>query len=472
MAIPWPPRLFGGVRGPIDWPSPCNVRRLDALTVPMLCEMEHWGIAADRGRFLDLDRKLAGQQEAVTSKIQLRALRDGFTLTTGEPINPAAAGQVGAYLKHLGLTLPGGDLPLTPGGQYATGDEILAMLADRHPVVPMIREFRAVAKLRNTYTQPLAESIDPDGRIRTIFNDTVAETGRLSSGDRKQGKRNLQNIPPEVRGCFVAPPGRVLVSCDFSQIEMVWTGHLSQDRLLRRVFLAGLDVHTMTACAVFGFDYVETQERLAKAEHPGAEPELVTWAKGWKKQYRLPSKTLGFAILYGVTADGLQTQIAAANGPWFELAECQALIDKWYGAYHGVREWMDRQHYRARRYGMVWDAFGRIRWIPEVRSRLERVVQSGLRQAGNMPVQASAQGLIKLVMGILMAVTVREYRVKYGELAVLPLLQIHDELVFEVWEDIAERFAVAVRTCMETAVSLSVPVKSSSDIGKDWGALK
>lgn len=467
----WPPRLYGGVRGPIDWPSPCNIRRLDALTVPMLCEMEQWGIAADRGRFLELDAQLAGQQEAVARKIQRKALADGFHPAAGGPINPAAPGQVGAYLKHLGLALPDGSLPLTPTGQYATGDEVLAMLNDQSSVVPLIREYRGLAKLRDTYTQPLAGAIDHDGRIRTVFNDTVAETGRLSSGDRSRGKRNLQNIPPEIRGCFVAPPGRVLVSCDLSQIEMVWAAHLSQDRLLMRVFLDGLDVHTMTACAVFGFDYAGIQGKLQGAEHPGADPELVKWAKGWKKQYRLPSKTLGFAILYGVTADGLQTQIAAANGPWFEVAECQALIDKWYGAYYGVREWMDRQHYRARRYGMVWDAFGRVRWIPEVRSRLQRVVQAGLRQAGNMPVQGSAQGVIKLVMGAVMP-TVYRFRAKYGERAVLPLLQIHDELVFEVAEGISGEFAALVRGHMEGAVNLSVPVKSSSDIGKDWGELK
>lgn len=180
-------------------------------------------------------------------------------------------------------------------------------------------------------------------------------------------------------------------------------------------------------------------------------------------------QTLGFGILYGVTPRGLQQQILSAGGPFWTEEECEEAIKLWYAVYQGVYEWTCWQHSRARRYGCVWDHFGRWREVPEVRSTIESVISAGLRQAGNMPIQSGAQGVIKLAMAEVVPLV--EYYQSLGERCI-PLLQIHDELLFELSRNIAEEFCAQVREIMQNAVALPIPIGSSRDIAATWGDLK
>jgi DNA polymerase-1 len=227
---------------------------------------------------------------------------------------------------------------------------------------------------------------------------------------------------------------------------MVWLAHLSQDSDLLSVFQQGLDMHVHTASRIFG-----------------VPPDRVD-----PHTQRLPSKTLNYAVVYGTTGEGLRQQIASAGGPLWTTERTEAFIADWYGAYPGCRRWIALQHERARRYGMVWCAFGRPRLIPEVRSQLNRIRNEGLRQAGNQPIQASAQGTIKLAMAGIWPIC--QYYQSRGAVC-WPLLQIHDELLFELDRVIAEEFLAQAKVVMEQVVHLSVPVRSSASIAERWGEL-
>lgn len=237
-----------------------------------------------------------------------------------------------------------------------------------------------------------------------------------------------------------------------------------------QVFLNGEDLHTMTAMAMFRLSPADVQpdpEKIPNAMHPsGVWP--IPW-KVFKTKYRLPSKVLGFGILYGVTPKGLQQQILNGGGPFWTEDECALFIRGWYALYHGVYEWTSEQHSRARRFGMVWDLFGRWRLIPEIYSSIEGVVNAGLRQAGNLAIQSGATGVIKLAMAHAELLVQKYERLK---VKCLPLLVIHDELVFEVSVSIVDEFRAAMKDVMCSAVRLNIPIGSSSDVAFGWGALK
>ena len=267
-------------------------------------------------------------------------------------------------------------------------------------------------------------------------------------------------------GHYGAPT--ILAAIDLSQIEMVWAAHLSRDPIMMDIFNRGEDIHTRTALATFRLP-------ASAACCRGLDPcprgggDKCGWPH-FKSRYRLPAKTLGFGVLYGVTPAGLILQIAAAGGPRWEIPESEDFIRQWFGVYEGIHRWMELQHARARRYGMVWDAFGRIRRIPEVYSVHRGVVNAGLRQAGNQPVQASAQGTIKLAMAEVVGL-IQEYQACPGVIC-WPLLQIHDELLFELSTDIAEDFTQRAHGIMVNVCPLNIPVRAGMDIGDRWGDLK
>lgn len=292
---------------------------------------------------------------------------------------------------------------------------------------------------------------------------------------------NCQNIPTRtiwgqlVRYCFKAQhkggKETILVSGDLSQVEMVGAAHVSRDPKMLRVFHNGLDLHTFTAISMFRLresDIEPDPEKYPNAvcPFPGGWP--ITW-KYFKKNYRLPAKTLGFAILYGVTPEGLQMQILNAGGPYWTVEECAHFIRLWYELYVGVYEWTCEQHARVFRYQMVWDLFGRWRRIPQGLSKIKGVVSDGLREAGNMPIQSLAQGIIKLAMAELEPV-VRYYE-RLGEIC-WPLLQIHDELIFEVSKSVAVEFGDKMTNIMRNVLQLLAPLGSSCDMAESWGALK
>lgn len=469
-------RLYGGVHFPLDRPSPRNVLRLDMGALPLIAKMHHNGIYLDTAALATLDAELA---------TELAGLQESVDCLAGRPLNPCSGDQVARLLYdelHLDRRLAernGGrsTISTTPGGKrLSTDDESLSQLRGLDPLADLVLDWREVDKLRNTYTLKLPHCVNPyTRRIHTSFNVTRAATGRLSSSDP-----NLQNVPirsewaPAIRRCFTAQqrPGKktVLASMDLAQIEMVAAAHCSRDPNMMSVFLEGKDIHTFTAVGLFRLNAADVQpdpEKYLDAVHPtGVWP--IHW-KVFKQKYRIVAKQLGFGILYGVTPRGLQQQILAVGGPFWSEEDCATFIKAWYQFYSKVFEWTCEQHARARRWGKVWDLCGRWRLVPGVYSTIRGVVNEALRQAGNHGLQALAQEVIKLAMAEITPV-VGWYERK-GKLC-LALLQIHDELIFELEEDIAEEFCDRGRQIMMNAMRLEVPIGASRDIANTWGDLK
>lgn len=457
-------RLYNGVIR-VDAPCPANVLRIDQGAMPMVQEMHHHGILISPSRFAALDADLAAKEIANLAAIES---------CIGHPVNPSSGDQVSRLLfSDLALESPLGPRMTAKRTRPSCDDDILASLLTAHPVVPLIRAGRELTKLRGTYTLKLPGMAWPDGRIRTTFRMNVARTGRLASEDP-----NLQNVPTatedgrRIRACFIARPGCVLGSIDLSQIEMVWAAELSGDPTMREVYALGQDLHVRTACALFQLDYplISTLWKRYKAgELTGLDLAAM---RDFEVNHRLPAKTLGFAVLYGVTPSGLQAQILAAGGPLLTLDECEDYIRAWYTTFGVVRSWMGLQHSRVQRYGMNWTAFGRHRLISEAMSVVPLVRAGGLRQAGNHPIQGSSGDQLKLGMAEIMPL-VYYYR-SFGPSVVCdPLLQVHDELIFELSPDIAADFLEDARRIMVGCVrSMRVPIKASVAMGEDWSCLK
>lgn len=463
-------RCYGGVRALLDHPCPRNVQRLDHGALPMILEFHRNGILIDPGHFKSLGAKLDAELERTR-----KAIWDAV----GVDVNPNSDIQVAQLLfEDLKLRPPTG-LVKTKGGAWSTEAEVLKSMLALHPVVLPILDGRGATKLKGTYVDKLPGMVGPDGRLRTTYKYTRTNTGRLSSEDP-----NLQNIPTrselgnDIRNGFVAAPGKVLVSADLSQIEMVVAGDRAQDKVMLDAFRQGADIHTLTAVKAFKYDEARARYMVGlslKAKHE-EEGKAVEWGeqekKDWKffkRTHRLPAKTVGFGILYGQTATGARANIIAQGGPLFSEEECEEIIQGWFALYSGIRDWMQLQYSRARRFGMVWDMFGRFRLTPAAMSTVARLQRAALREAGNMPIQSGAGGILKLAMAEIMPV-VMYYRER--GCTCLPLLQVHDELIFEVDREIAEEFAEWVRFIMMGAVRLSVPYNASAGIAERWGDLK
>ena len=469
-----PPQICeGGVRM-IDFPCPLNAYRLDRNVLPMIAEFHRHGFRIDTGALGALSAELDSLIEQTQIEIDFWA---------GRELNPNSGDQLAEYLFDECKLVPPTGLKLTRSrSRYSVDDDTLQSLRSQHPIIGPCIDQRHYRKLKSTYVDKLPQMISPEtGRLHTTFNPANTETGRLSSESP-----NLQNIPvrtrlgARIRSAFVAdsrlPVRTTLLSADYSQIEMLLAGQLSGDEVMLQAFRENADIHTLTALSVFpGLD-VDRLLRLsqqAKREDGGEkvqwlEDDLKYWRE-FKSRYRLPAKTIGFGILYGQTALGAQSNIVAQGGPLYSEQQCEEMIRSWFVLYDGVRRWTSEQHSRAVRYGMVWDMFGRLRRVAEAMSTVERVRSSGLRAAGNMPIQASAQGVIKLAMAALIPL-IESYRAM-GAL-ILPLLQIHDELIFEVEDSAAPEFARDAKAVMESVVRLDVPLLASASTADNWGALK
>jgi DNA polymerase-1 len=461
-------RLIHGIRR-IDSPCLVNVRRIDQGCMPMVAEMMRHGMLLDLAHFQRLGVKVDEKMADVEARI---------CRLVGRHINPSSSPQVARLLfGDLGLEPPGRPR-MTATGQASTDEDALSLIKHLHPAVNLILDHRGYKKLKGTYVEPLPLMIGPDGRLRCEIRLTVARTGRMSATNP-----NLQTIPVrdelgnQVRYGFVAEEGYELGALDLSQIEMVWAAELSQDPAMLDIFRRGLDMHVKTACGLFrrddgsSYDY-DAVMALIQADKAGTlDPATKTWLDDFRRNKRTPAKTLGFGILYGQTAQGLQQNILANGGPFLGLEECDGYIDAWYELYHGVRDWMEVQHRRARQTGMVWTAFGRPRLIPEVKAYSRGTVNQGLRQAGNMPIQGSAGDHLKIAMaGIWLLV--QDFQTCYPEERCWPLLPVHDELLFELSPSIRDEFLGMATEAMETSVPLSVPVKCGVAHGRSWGELK
>jgi DNA polymerase-1 len=326
-------------------------------------------------------------------------------------------------------------LKKTPKGQPSTEESVLQELAIDYPLPKLILEYRSLSKLKSTYTDKLPQQVDDTtGRIHTSYHQAVAATGRLSSSDP-----NLQNIPirseegRKIRQAFIAPEGKKIVAADYSQIELRIMAHLSADEGLLLAFTEGLDVHRATAAEVFG-----------------VTPEQVT------TDLRRSAKAINFGLIYGMSAFGLAQQLGLSR------SQAQSYIDLYFTRYPGVKNYMDSIRAQAREQGYVETLFGRRLYLPEINSRNAARRQYAERTAINAPMQGTAADIIKRAM-----IAADQWLTQENPDAKM-IMQVHDELVFEIVEDQVDDCAANIRTLMCAAADLDVPLIVDIGIGDNW----
>ncbi len=324
---------------------------------------------------------------------------------------------------------------VTKTKQFVTNEEILQRLAWKHPIVNKVLEYRGLRKLLSTYVETLPELVDKkNGRIHTSFNQAVASTGRLSSNNP-----NLQNIPVrdergrEIRKAFVPENGNLFLSADYSQIELRIMAHLSKDRNMIEDFLSGSDIHAATASKIFGVD-----------------------VKDVTREMRARAKTANFGIIYGISSFGLSERLNIGR------KEAKDLIDGYFNSYPGVKAYMDESIRKAREKGYVTTMFGRRRYLRDIHSRNQVVRGNAERNAINAPIQGTAADIIKIAM-----VGIHE-KMKAGKYASKMILQVHDELIFDVVPVEMGKLKEMVVHEMTTAAKLDVPLKVDCGTGKNW----
>ena len=477
--------LFGGVGLP-GKPDLENVRKLDLLPLPMIAQMQRVGIAIDKSYFADLTSRLDREMEdlkldicSVLPPAALQWFMDNDTATDDDdwsPFNINSTEQLAKLLFDLMDIGKGKKLKTTKAGnKLSTGKKQLETLKKEHPVIPLILQYRERMKLKTTYTVklpriarlhpkseccPVCEMphVDSTWRVHTTFTTTRTDTGRLASKEP-----NLQNIPARtelgraVRRGFIAGKGRKLVNRDFSQIELRELADLADCPTMIQAFHDGVDIHTASAMRAFH----KTREEVESKEG--------------KLLYRAPVKNATFLIVYGgqgstlLDTMTLSYAVAGMDVPaWLDLKWCEDTIERFLDMYPEVRAYMDNQHYRAKRYGFVWDRFGRVRFVPEVYSTLPRIRAAGFRQAGNMPIQGVSAGLLKLAMAHV------QTWIDWVQLNVFPLLTVHDELVLECSEDDAGYTLDAAGYWMDQVLTDNgrlcgrVPIASDGHVMDRW----
>ncbi|HEY9034368.1 MAG TPA: DNA polymerase I [Pseudomonadales bacterium] len=391
--------------------------------LPVLMRMEHHGILLDREQL----RRQSSELHQLCQQLQAQAHE-----LAGEPFNLNSPKQ----LQHIlfdKLGIP--PLKKTPTGQPSTAEPILQELALEHELPNVIMQYRSMSKLQSTYTDALPNQINPrTGRVHTSYHQAVAATGRLSSSDP-----NLQNIPirteqgRRVRQAFIAPPGKKIVAADYSQIELRIMAHLSGDKGLLNAFAHGADIHKATAAEVFGValdDVSHEQRRSAKA--------------------------INFGLIYGMSAFGLARQLHIGR------QEAQQYVDRYFERYPGVKQYMDNIRQQAAEHGFVETLFGRRLYLPDINAKNGQLRQAAERTAINAPMQGTAADIIKRAM-----IDVDGWLSGAGLDAVM-IMQVHDELVFEVADQDIDALVAGIRQRMQGAAELHVPLIVDVGIGNNW----
>jgi len=398
--------------------------QVERRLLPILLDMERAGVKVDAD---DLRRM------SVDFEGRMAVMEQDCHRLTGHPFNVGSPKQLGEVLFDE-MKLPGGKRMKT--GAWGTDSSVLQTLADQgHELPARILEWRQLQKLKSTYADALVEQINPDtGRVHTSFAMAIASTGRLSSTDP-----NLQNIPirtdegSRIRRAFIAEPGHVLVSADYSQIELRLLAHVADLAVLKESFANGEDIHARTASEVFGIPMV------------GMDPMT-----------RRRAKAINFGIIYGISGFGLARQLGISPG------EARGYIDRYFERYPGIRAYMERTKEEARIKGYVVSPFGRRCWVPGIADKNGARRAYAERQAINAPLQGGAADIIKRAM-VKLPAALRE-----AGLRSRLLLQVHDELLFEAPEDEAARLADLARQVMESAAVLSVPLVVETGTGRNW----
>ena len=391
--------------------------------VPVLSRMERIGAL--------VDAKVLGEQSQVIGKRLIELERDAYELA-GEVFNLSSTQQLGAILyEKLGIPVT----KKTPKGKPSTAEAVLQELAQDYELPKLLLQYRSLSKLKSTYTDKLPLEINPaTGRIHTSYHQAVAATGRLSSSDP-----NLQNIPirsaegRQIRQAFVVPKGQVMVAADYSQIELRIMAHLSKDEGLLNAFATGQDVHKATAAEVFGV----TVEQVSSDQ-------------------RRSAKAINFGLIYGMSAFGLAKQLGISR------AQSQDYIGRYFTRYPGVEEYMDHTKAIAAEQGYVETIYGRRLYLPDIKASNAIARQAAERTAINAPMQGTAADIIKRAM-----VSVDAWLASSG-LNARMTMQVHDELIFEVDASQVNKLVVGIKSAMEGAAELLVPLIVDVGVGDNW----
>ena len=399
----------------------CNMthlyRDVEMPLTEILCEMERDGIRCDEKVLDAISDKTQAQIDELQKRIYTRA---------NKQFNINSPKQLASVLYD--------DLGLYGGTKRSTSADRLEKLRGADPIIDDILAYRKLAKILSTYAEGLKKYICKDGRIHTIYNQAATTTGRLSSSEP-----NLQNISvrdeqgKEVRKAFPADPGCVLISCDYHQIELRMLAHMADETSMIQAFRDGIDIHTKTAMDVFG-----------------VSKEEVT------PQMRRQAKTVNFGIVYGISDFGLSEQLGTS------VAQARDFIETYYRKYPRIRTYMDQVVKDCEKNGYVTTLLGRRREIPEIHDKNRMIREFGKRAAMNAPIQGSAADLIKLAM-IRIDKAMKEKKVKSRM-----ILQVHDELIFEVPQDEIDMMKALINDGMVNAMSLKVPLTAECAVGKDW----
>ncbi len=397
--------------------------QIEMPTTHVLLTIERNGVLIDAA----LLEKQSGELGIKMLELETKAHEEA-----GQPFNLGSPKQLAEILFDKKGIKP---LKKTPGGAPSTDEETLAKLAEDHPLPKIILDYRSVAKLKSTYTDKLPRMVNAKtGRVHTNYGQAVAVTGRLSSNDP-----NLQNIPVRtaegrrIREAFIAPPGSVILSADYSQIELRIMAHLSSDPGLLKAFAEGMDVHRATAAEIFSVD-----------------------ANDVSSEQRRYAKVINFGLIYGMSAFGLAANLGIERGA------AASYIDKYFARYPGVKQYMERTRAEASEQGYVETVFGRRLWLPDIRSSNQGRRQGAERAAINAPMQGTAADLIKLAM-----IAVQGW-LEQSKLKTKLVMQVHDELVLEVPSDELELVRKEIPGLMTNVAKLDVPLVAEPGVGGNW----
>jgi DNA polymerase-1 len=404
-------------------PLAAVLQEIEIPLIPVLARMEQHGVLIDGDLLARQSREMAKQ----ILQLELAA-----HAVAGQPFNLGSPKQLQQILFEK-LDLP--VIRKTPKGQPSTAEDVLQELATDYELPSLILEYRSLSKLKSTYTDKLPAQINPHtGRVHTSYHQAVAATGRLSSSNP-----NLQNIPirtPQgrrIREAFLAPEGCLIMACDYSQIELRIMAHLSADPGLLKAFHDNVDVHQATASEVFEVPYDEVDGDRRRA-----------------------AKAINFGLMYGMSAFGLSRQLNIGR------VEAQAYMDTYFMRYPGVQQFMEDTRVQAREQGYVETLFGRRLYLPDIKASNMQRRQGAERAAINAPMQGTAADIIKRAM-----ISVDDWlQVEKPDARLV--MQVHDELVFEVRENQLERLKRAVIERMSSAADLDVPLVVDTGFGPDW----
>ena len=424
-------RLLPGLQAELKANSALKLfDEIEMPLVPVIADMEMAGIALDIAFLKKMSDEL---------RTRLAELENQVYEHVGERFNINSTQQLSDALFNRLKLIPPDRTKRTEAGNYSTSAEVLESLQGKHPVVDLLLEFRELSKLKSTYLDALPNQVNPaTGRVHTSYNQTGSVTGRIASSDP-----NLQNIPirtelgRQVRQAFIAAPGDSLLSVDYSQVELRIAAHMSDDQAMLAAFRADQDIHTATAAAILG----KTLDKVTKTERRNA-------------------KAINFGLLYGMSPYGL-TRTSDLT-----LAEAEDFVEAYFKQFPGVKNYLDNMRQLAAKQGYVETLLGRRRYFPGLKSGGNPATRAREeREAINAPIQGTAADIMKIAM-IHVANALKE-----SKLSGRMLLQVHDELVLECPQKELKKTAQVVRSMMENAYKLVIPLKTEARFGRDWGDL-